>query len=356
MRKRTLWTARLGVLAGLMPLLAHAELAPLPPLGADLSKSSVSGISSGGFMAAQLATAYSATFMGVGVIAAGPYYCAGTYPDLSFMQNATATCMSPAGKNVTADAAVSLKNATRFAGEGRIDAVANLARQRVYVFSGASDHTVKTIVSDQVPVYYKLAGAAAPQIVYRKEINAGHSIITNHDDDVACSTTAPPYINNCGFVQSHELLRHIYGDASAAPAKRPGGEFIRFNQGEFVQGSRASMDNAAYVYVPKSCQKEAGCAVHVALHGCEQGAAKLGDRFYKGTGYHEFADTNRMIVLYPQAVASSGMPPNPKGCWDFWGYSSENQKAPNFFAKDAPQMKAIFDMLQRLARKAADAP
>src|SRR5271166_4746729 len=50
-----------------------------PPLGAynaDLNESSISGISSGAFMAVQFATAWSGTIKGVGVIAGGPYYCA----------------------------------------------------------------------------------------------------------------------------------------------------------------------------------------------------------------------------------------------------------------------------------------
>ena len=44
----------------------------LPALGADLTRTSVSGISSGGFMAAQIATVYSSRIIGAGIIAAGP--------------------------------------------------------------------------------------------------------------------------------------------------------------------------------------------------------------------------------------------------------------------------------------------
>jgi hypothetical protein len=70
---------------GLVPILAALGFAPAttqaddPPLGtynADFSESSISGISSGAFMAVQFATAWSGTIKGVGVIAGGPYYCA----------------------------------------------------------------------------------------------------------------------------------------------------------------------------------------------------------------------------------------------------------------------------------------
>jgi hypothetical protein len=50
-------------------------------------------------------------------------------------------------------------------------------------------------------------------------------------------------------------------------------------------------------------------------------------------------------VLYPQAQDSQPDPLNPQGCWDFWGYSS---KTHDFYTKDAPQMKAIMAIVDRL--------
>jgi hypothetical protein len=45
---------------------------------AAISESSISGVSSGGFMPVQFATAWSSIVKGVGVIAGGPYFCAVT--------------------------------------------------------------------------------------------------------------------------------------------------------------------------------------------------------------------------------------------------------------------------------------
>jgi poly(3-hydroxybutyrate) depolymerase len=53
-----------------------AANARLRSYNVDSSRISVSGISSGGFMAVQLHVAYSSLFKGVGVVAGGPYYCA----------------------------------------------------------------------------------------------------------------------------------------------------------------------------------------------------------------------------------------------------------------------------------------
>jgi poly(3-hydroxybutyrate) depolymerase len=354
MKMKLMMAVPCGLLLAAMPLVASAAEPALPGYAADLSQTTVSGISSGGFMAAQLATAYSSLFTGVGVIAGGPYDCASTYPDQSPLQNAVTACMSPLVAAAGADAAVSWGSAQRRAQEGTIDPVANLARQRVYAFSGASDRTVRTMVVDQVEKYYRLAGTPHDAIRYRRN-EAGHAIITARQEDVACAETRAPYINNCGFSQSAELLAHLYG-ARSQPASTAAlmGSIVRFNQHEFVKGSRASMDDTGYAYVPRDCQANA-CVVHVAFHGCQQGAALLGERFYMGTGYNEYADANRMIVLYPQVRPSNGIPPNPKGCWDFWGYSSEDQRRPDFQTRSAPQMAAVVAMLRRLGQPRATA-
>lgn len=338
----------LAFLLGSCTLALPALAAPaLPAMGADLTRTSVSGISSGGYMASQLATAYSSRFKGVGVIAAGPYYCAGTSSALSLFENATTTCMSASIPASAADGAVSWSNARRFAEQGLIDPVVHLASQNVYAFSGSSDRTVKTIVVDQVEKYYRLAGVTPERILYKKGSNAGHSIVTNSDNDVPCALTAPPFINNCGFVQSHELLRHLYGrNSKPANSAVPTGQTIEFDQREFVKGTLSSMSSSGYAYVPRQCQTTS-CAVHVAFHGCQQGARQIGDRFYRGTGYNEFADANQLIILYPQADISRGIPVNPKGCWDFWGYSNE-KNFPPFYVKGAPQMAAIIAMINRL--------
>lgn len=334
--------------------LAQADPGPLPALGADLTHTTVSGISSGGFMAAQLATAYSARFTGVGVIAAGPYYCAGTFWTQSLFANATTTCMSPAVAAAGPSASVAWSNANLFAEEGLIDPVSNVGKQSLYAFSGSGDRTVKTIVVDAVEQYYLKAGVAPQRIVYDKSTAAGHAIITRREADVPCAQTAPPFINNCGFGQADVLLRHLYGKLSQPSNDGvAAGQVLTFNQADFVDSPLASMDTVAYAYVPSACQAEA-CAVHVALHGCLQGARQIGARFYGGAGYNEFADNNKLIVLYPQAVPSRGIPVNPKGCWDFWGYSAARNvppydpALPPFFAKGAPQMAAIVRMIDRL--------
>jgi len=326
----------------------------LPAYQADLSQTSVSGLSSGAFMAAQFQTAFSASLVGAGVVAGGPFYCSGSaYPMPPSVTVATTACMNPSlSVYGPPDPALLLQLAKAFELTGAIDKLDHLKNQKVYIFSGLADTTVTTAVVDQTAAFYQLAGVPAQSIKYIQNVDAGHAIITNNAKDVVCAHTQAPYINDCSFIQSQDILKHIYGDLQPAVAQLSG-KIVKFDQSEFIKSGYTSMSNDAYLYVPKACEAES-CKVHVAFHGCEQGATKIGNQFYGTTGYNELADANKIIVLYPQAQASSGWfftPFNPKGCWDFWGYSDPtNPFAPNFYSKTAPQMLAVKAMIDRLGQ------
>lgn len=314
---------------------------------ADVSQSSVSGLSSGAFMASQFHVAFSSTMVGAGIIAGGPFYCAGAFPFTSFLINALTICETPL-PGLEPNPATLLSSAKIFAQAGRIDDLTNMKKQKVYLFSGKNDHTVTTAVVTQAAAFYKLAGVAMKNMHFVHNSPAGHAILTNNQQDAACATTATPYINNCKFNLSQVILPYIYGKLNA-PAVRLSGHIIAFDQREFITSSLASMSETAYLYVPDSCISQS-CKVHVVFHGCEQSVADIGDKFFTTTGYNELADSNNILVLYPQVQASALIPYNPKGCWDFWGYSSSNPFEPDFYSKQGPQMAAVKAMLDRLGQ------
>jgi hypothetical protein len=98
---------------------AHAA-APLPALVIDSTKTTVSGLSSGAYMAVQMHVAYSATFhTGAGIVAGGPYYCA-----QDSLVTATGPCMTHSS-STQVPTLVATTNS--WAGAGSIDPVANLA-------------------------------------------------------------------------------------------------------------------------------------------------------------------------------------------------------------------------------------
>ena len=157
----------------------------------------------------------------------------------------------------------------------------------------------------------------------------------------ACGATEPPFINDCDYDAAGALLAHLLGGLS--PPSKAAGRVVAFDQRELGGTSAISMADEGFAYIPAACEKER-CRVHVAFHGCRQGASAVGEAFVRDAGYNRWAETNRLIVLYPQAVARYvWWVWNPRGCWDWWGYTGAA-----YATKDAPQIRAVMAMVERL--------
>ena len=160
----------------------------------------------------------------------------------------------------------------------------------------------------------------------------------------ACGATEPPFIVHCDYDAAGELLQFLYGKL-APPAAKEGGRLVVFDQRPFAEGDAGAigMDDSGFIYVPQRCSAER-CRVHVAFHCCRQGAEEIGERFVREAGYNRWAESNALIVLYPQAVKRyNPFTFSPRGCWDWWGYTS-----PLYHTKSGPQIRAVKAMLDRL--------
>jgi poly(3-hydroxybutyrate) depolymerase len=344
-----------AALAILALLVAPAVAAETPRLGSyaiDTDGISVSGVSSGGYMAQQFHVAHSATIAGAGILAAGPYRCAGGGYPLS-LYRALMVCMDPGllipfhGPPLAAD---SITETREQAIDGAIDDPAHMRGDRVYLFSGRLDETVPQSVTDSLKAYYE-AFIPPENIDYVNNIRAGHAMVTA-DFGNACATTEPPFINDCGYDAAGELLEAIYG--VLIPPVDADGTLAAFDQSEFMADPDAlSMGPVGHLYVPKACAAGAVCRLHVAFHGCRQYEAAIGDAFYAHAGYNRWAEANDIIVLYPQTAPKTTtvfgleLPwPNPKGCWDWWGYTGGN-----YADKTAGQIAAVQAMIDRLTKR-----
>ena len=301
---------------------------------ADAASFTVSGVSSGGYMAVQLQVAHSSRVRGVAALAAGPYYCA-----QGSVWTATQSCMSPGWWTPLPALPVLQTHTERLARTGAIDRTSNLPGTRVWLFSGTRDETVTPAVVDALRAFYASYGAA---VIFVRDRPAGHGMVTGQSGN-ACGATEPPFLNDCDYDAAGELLRHLLGKL-APPAAAPGGRFVLFDQRELGSASAISMADEGYAYLPRDCEN-LRCRVHVVFHGCRQGAEAVGERFVRDAGYNRWADTNRLIVLYPQAIARY-WPYNPRGCWDWWGYTG-----PRYATKEAPQIRAVMAMVERLGTR-----
>ena len=334
------------VIAALFPVQVFAADF-MPSYNADLSETSVSGISSGAYMAVQFHVAYSSVVKGAGVIAGGPYNCAE-----GSAVRALRNCMKPDSSHPVPDVKSLAAMTDELARSGDIDNTANLSKSKVWLFSGTEDTVVKQPVMDALHQYYKRYVPPA-NIYYKHDLHAGHGMIVEDKTANACSANASPYINNCSYDAAGRLLEHTYGTLNP-PSRTLSGRFVEFDQREFLEGDAYShsMRNSGFAYVPASCASTR-CRVHVALHGCLQHFDAVGDEFYKKAGYNEWANSNNIIVLYPQTIPRFGWNwkvfwtlkyvINPNACWDWWGYDDAA-----YYTKNGSQMMAVKKMLDRL--------
>ncbi len=346
-----------------MPALAQ-QPAKLSGYNADIGESSISGISSGAYMAVQFGTAWSSVIKGVGVVAGGPFWCAKADADDFIngytlpVMTATGACMSgPPPELNSFYAKADAKSAS-----GAIDSLQFVARQKIYLFHGYNDAVVARSVTDAAADFYRhyLGEANRGNLYYQTTLGAGHSLVVAPDGHVNglndCKDNTVPYIDACGYDQAGIILQHIYGALNAPNRGQLTGTMKRFDQSVYARPddpAPLSLADTGYVFIPKECEDGAACRVHIALHGCQQDAGDIGRRFIDDTGYNAWADTNRLIVLYPQTTSSSYLPLNPQACWDWWSYVNHED---SYVTKSGAQIRTIKAMLDALTARATPAP
>jgi poly(3-hydroxybutyrate) depolymerase len=362
-----------------------AQEAPSAPLAAlrklDASAITVSGISSGAFFAHQFHVAYSGLVKGAGLVAGGPYACA-DHVDSVTPPNPLDVALVP--RRVVASLAVcthfatddfknggwqfpakpsardSRATATREHAAGKIDDPANLADSRVWIFHGHADDVVPPSTIQELAGFYRLMAVPAANIKVVDGADARHGMPIDAlapGGSKHCEPPEPSFLVKCDYGAAELLLPHLYPGATAPSAGARGtGRIVAFDQTQFFdpKDDSASLDKSGYLYVPRDCENESPsavkCRLHVVFHGCEQYAAKIHETFVDEAGYNAWADANHLVILYPQATQwlrpltdPAGFTANPKGCWDWWGYSGSA-----YLTRDGTQMKAVRAMIARL--------
>ena len=131
------------------------------------------------------------------------------------------------------------------------------------------------------------------------------------------------------------------------------------------------MSSTGYIYIPTSCASgETQCRIHVSFHGCGQTQSQIGAEYPQGigesqhrrrfhhhpfltllaslapppAGLNEYAEANDIVVIYP--FASINPIDNPKGCWDWWGYTGVD-----YGFKYSTQMAAVKRIIDAVSKK-----
>lgn len=335
----------------------EAALKELPNIRATLTGTTVSGLSSGAYMAEQFQLAHADIVTGAAIIAGGPYACAesaftGFMPDagvqiLSASRAASGCMLDTLGLYGVPDAKKLAERARQLAKEDRIGRIEDVVSDRIYVFSGTNDQVVLPRIVSKTVEFYSELGVPKQNIEAVMNVPAGHAMITL-DKGGSCAMNEIPYIVDCDYDQVGAFFKFLFstGPGSAVPKLQPAsqGRFLEFDQTPFADGlGDMGLTESAILYVPPACEG-GGCRVHVAFHGCQQNRDAVKAAFTRDTGYARWADAYKVVVLFPE-VDKSAL--NPLGCWDWWGYTGSE-----YLTRKGKQIVAVRRMLDRLSGKA----
>lgn len=299
--------------------------------GIDPGRVTVSGVSSGGYMAVQAHIAMSDRISGAAAISAGPYHCAG-----GSVKTAIGPCMR--GEGIAVEPLLEFVRQQSAAGE--IADIAGLASARAWVFHSPADAVVSPKAGQALTDFYaallpaeNLASITAPHAAH------GWPTLSNGEP---CGQMSGDFINSCNFDAAGELLAFLFGALDNPRQENLSGDLQPIDLSQAFPAGSAVADDG-FVYVPASCESNmTDCRLHIAFHGCRQGAEFVEDRFARQIGLNEWADSNNIVVVYPQIEKSMF---NPQGCWDWWGYSGDN-----YDLADGAQLTGVRTIIDAFAR------
>jgi poly(3-hydroxybutyrate) depolymerase len=309
-------------------------LAALLALAVAVPDHSITGFSSGAFFAVQYQYAHSSRLTGAAIFAGGPYWCA-----QDSLEDALVDCMSvPFNLHLEPLNA----EAQSLAKSGDIDPLEGLAKNKVFLFSGEVDYTVNPGVVHLLEKQYAQMNVTDVQTEY--SIGDAHGFPTlNYGNP--CYLQETPFINNCNYDGAGNALKQVIGNIKPAGTAQDG-NIVPFNQSKYIsdgtEPSALSLADTGYAYVPSACQN-GNCHVHLVLHGCGQQYEKVGDVFVKNAGYNGYAESNNLVILYPQATATYF---NEMSCWDWWGYGGQN-----YATKSGPQIMFMQNLVDGFLKK-----
>lgn len=304
-------------------------------LNLDIEQITVSGLSSGGYMAGQFHIAHANWVSGAGLLAAGPYYCA-----RNSILTALGQCVNKQDEEIPLPELETQLQDWRQ--QGLADPAGGLKGDRVWLLHGTGDMKVIGAVTDKLARQYE-SWLDDSALVYIDDQPFSHHFPTlNKGSD--CSKSESPFIGNCGYDAAGQMMAHI-APYPSRPAENKG-ELLTLDQRKLGGEAASGLAEEAFLYAPAACLEGQSCKLHVSFHGCNQNVEAIGTDYARLTGLNEWADTHNTVVLYPQTKQSSLMPLNPQGCWDWWGYTNEL-----YATKQGPQIQAVSNMITRLAEK-----
>ncbi len=332
----------------------------------------VSGISSGAFMAAQLGVIYSEKISGVGMIAGGFFGCAENHfqemhklslnngtGDLALFQPGT---FNPFYKSVNgcmknpSSVTPDINLIKKLSKQRLIDDPTYMRDQKIYIYHGIKDTIVGPEMKKKVKEFYLQMDV--PEASLQISTGAGaHNFPTDRENLNTCNEQKVPFISSCGKNVAGEILNFLVQPGLIRSASK-NENIYKIRQPD----NPTSIASYGYLVSNQKCLKNPDkCKLHVALHGCEMsdfydadfdatyrqyiafGYLKMRTKaeslphgplpyieqkqnnmgllkFVETSGYADYVEKNNLMVLFPQTqITEKNYPYNPKGCWDWVG-------------------------------------
>lgn len=324
------------VLSSFAFALSSTAYAALPALKLNLDQTTVSGLSSGGYMAAQFQLAHADWVKGAAIVAAGPVYCA-----QNNLMTALDHCINKVDTPIPlADLNKQLKD---WSTQGLLAPEAEIKQSKIWLLHGTADQKITKEVADALHQQYQ-EWLPPVQLSYVQDKNFAHHMPTLNEGS-ACDKSETPFLGQCNYDAAGEALKFIQTGLKA-PTESSTGTVYPIDQQKIAGDLAATMAEQGYVYVPKSCEQGQSCTLHISFHGCNQHAEAIGMAYVEKAGFNRYADSNNIVVLYPQTRASALMPMNPQACWDWWGYTDAN-----YANRKGQQIQVVVKLAHSLAGK-----
>lgn len=173
-----------------------------------------------------------------------------------------------------------------------------------------------------------------------------------------CAAPLSGWTVNCQDDLAGDILSYLYGKLEEGFELKPRdydwqskGVLRRYAQWEFLgdhtifQGNLgySGFDEYGYVYYPTACTDGTKkCKLHVYMHGCGFSAKVTGQDLVRFGGFLEYAASNDIIVVFPQAVYNYFT--NMFMCFSFDGSMNLD---PDFYNKNGVQPSSLKRMLDR---------
>jgi poly(3-hydroxybutyrate) depolymerase len=298
---------------------------------------SLSGLSSGAYMALQFHLSHSEIVNGSALIAGGPYYCAqndiGTALKNCVSDDSGALTLSPL--NDYYDSVLASK---------KVASASHNVNDKLWLFHGTKDTRIIASVADQL--HAQVMTLFTPSnIKYVNDKPFAH-LMPTLESGIDCNESEAPFIGACNYDAAGELLTYlglIETARSEASSDTLKSHLNAFSQASYAGEYANTLAESGYVFVPPQCVDAKACQLHVSFHGCNQNAETVQDQYAMQSGLNEWALSNDIVVLYPQTKKSMFMPLNPQSCWDWWGYTGSE-----YANKEGQQIQAIMSLVERI--------